>query len=71
MLFIAQYEIAYKQDPDNYILCLCIAVVYCNLSLQKHSLHRNTLVLQVSKLSVNGNIITVDPLYCGSLKGPS
>lgn len=43
---LAQYELAYKQTSEDYMLCLCIAVVYANLALQKHSLHRNTLVMQ-------------------------
>ena len=44
---LAQYELAYRENPNDYLLCLCVAVVYVNIALQKHSLNKNILVIQV------------------------
>jgi general transcription factor 3C polypeptide 3 (transcription factor C subunit 4) len=43
---LAQYEVAYRSDPNDYLLCLCIAVVYVHLLVQKNAQCRNTLALQ-------------------------
>ena len=44
---IAQYELAYRENPNDYLLCLCISVVYLQIVLQKQTLKKNTLVVQV------------------------
>lgn len=44
---LAEYEILYRELPDDYLICLCIAVTYANLAVQKFSLHKSTLAIQV------------------------
>ena len=44
---LGQYEILYQEFPDDYLVCLCIAVTYANLAVQKFSLHKSTLAIQV------------------------
>ena len=48
VVYPAQYELAYKHTPNDYLLCLCVGVVYANFAIQKHTIHRNTLTLQVT-----------------------
>ena len=45
---LSQYELAYRQLPDDYLLCLCISIDYLNMACQlKQSCNKNTLVTQV------------------------
>ena len=47
-----QYERAYRTDPDNYLLCLCISLVYLSLASQRrHSLIKNTNALVVQAMA--------------------
>ena len=45
---LSQYELAYRQTPGDYLLCLCIAIAYLNRASQgKQTINKNTLVTQV------------------------
>jgi len=46
---LSQYELAYRQTPDDYLLCLCIAIAYLNMASQgKQTINKNTLVTQAA-----------------------
>ena len=46
---LSQYELVYRQSPQDYLLCLCVAVTYLNMASQaRQSINRNTLVTQVN-----------------------
>ena len=51
LLSSAQYEMVYRQRPNDHLLCLSIATVYLNMAVQKHNLQKNALVLQVVTIS--------------------
>ena len=49
---LSQYEMAYRENKNDYLLVLCIAIVYVNMACQvrlKQSSRRNTIIIQVSK----------------------
>ena len=45
---LSQYELAYRQAPSEYLLSLCIGLVYLNMACQNKIMYRNALVTQVA-----------------------
>lgn len=45
---LSQYEMAYRENKNDYLLVLCIAIVYVNMACQiRQSSNRNTIIVQV------------------------
>ncbi|KAL5457215.1 hypothetical protein EMCRGX_G034460 [Ephydatia muelleri] len=59
-LALSLYERVYRTDPGNYLLCLCIAVVYLSLASQRrHSVIKNTNALVVQAMTFLHKYYTV------------
>ena len=45
---LSQYEMAYRENKSDYLLVLCIAIVYINMACQtRQSSNRNAIIVQV------------------------
>jgi hypothetical protein len=46
---LSQYEMAYRENKGDYLLVLCIAIIYVNMACQvKQSSNRNAIIIQAS-----------------------
>ena len=53
---LGAYEIVYRQLPNDYLICLCMAVTYANLAAQKFSVHKTTLAIDPGDSKINYGI---------------
>ena len=44
---LGEYEILCRHLPNDYLICLCMAVTYANLAMQKFSMHKTAVAFQV------------------------
>ena len=71
---LSQYEMAYKKHSDDYMLVLCIAVMYVNMAcVRKQPPVRNAVTTQVSSRYREGKKVSASIQYfnCFCLLGIS